>query len=71
MTGLIIFCRTVGISSSVEFANKISSQDLMAAGGSRERRQLENFRFQLTVGMGRDIRPSLVAFAVEKGLIIN
>ncbi len=52
----------------VEFANEISAQDLMQLEDVEHARQLENFRFQLKVVKGKDIRPLLVRFAVEKNL---
>jgi ABC-2 type transport system ATP-binding protein len=52
----------------VEFANEVSVHDLTNLKGVDNVRQLEKFRFQLTVGTGKDIRSSLVAFAVERNL---
>jgi ABC-2 type transport system ATP-binding protein len=52
----------------IEFANEISVQDLTQLDNVENVKQLENFRFRLHVKKGKDIRPALVAFAVEKNL---
>ncbi len=52
----------------VEFADNVVKQDLMQIEGVEHVRQLENFRFQITATQGKDIRPIIVTWAVQKNL---
>ena len=55
----------------VEFADNVVKQDLMQIEGVEQVRQLENFRFQITAAQGKDIRPIIVTWAVQKNLSLR